>query len=47
MGNFLFAILGAIGLFGIIVLVRSMPLKLILAFGWLFIWLLIYVNFVA
>jgi len=47
MGNLLLAFLGAFGLFGIIVIVRSMPLKLILAFGWLFIWLLIYVNFFA
>jgi len=47
MGNLFLALLGAIVLFGIIVFIRSMSLKLVLAFGWLFIWLLIYVNFVA
>jgi len=47
MGNLLLAFLGAFGLFGIIVIVRKMPLKLVMAFGWLFIWLWIYVNFVA
>ncbi|HUU08772.1 MAG TPA: hypothetical protein VMW61_04590 [Dehalococcoidales bacterium] len=47
MANLLLAAFGIIGLLGIIVLIRSLPLKVLLAFGWLFIWLWIYVTFVA
>jgi len=47
MGNLFLAFLGIVGLLGIIVLIRSMPLKVILAFSWLLIWLWIYVRFVA
>jgi len=47
MGNLFLAALGIVVLLGIIVIIRSVPLKVILAFSWLVVWLWIYVTFVA